>query len=339
MNQASLVSARRILIILMGALGDVVRGLAIADAIKASYPSIEIDWLVEPKCEAIVRMSPSINTVIVFKRAQPLRGFLKLASTFSERSYDIVLDLQRHFKSGCFSFLTGAERRIGFHRRDTKEGNFLFSTETISHTDTIENKFFHYQRFLDALGVARPQSTRTKLLFPESNRFIDRVQKRWVFVTLGSSWLSKNWFADSYVSVLRQLLARPGIHIVLIGGADQQEIARQIRGQLDHGDRVVDAVGQTTLQELCSIIALSAAGFGPDSGPGHLAAALGVPYVSLFGPTDPRLVAPVGLDHLVVRSGVGCSPCYRRQCPGLGEVCMRNLDTTRVTAKVLSCLE
>lgn len=340
MTAASLSSAHRMLIILMGALGDVVRGLAIADAIKAAHPSIEIDWLVEPKCEGVVRLSPSIHSVIVFKRHRAFRGFFELASTLSHRQYDIVLDLQRHFKSGIFSFLTGADRRIGFHRQDTKEGNFLFSTETISHTETLENKFFHYQRFLDVLEVARPQTTRTKLHIPTENRFVSAASPaRWVFVTLGSSWESKNWFADSYVTVLRQLLSAAGIHIVLIGGADQQAVASQICGQLGHTDRVVNAVGQTSLKELCSIIAQSAAGFGPDSGPGHLAAACGVPYVSLFGPTDPRLVAPVGFDHLVVRSGVGCSPCYRRQCPGLGEVCMRNLDTDTVTAKVLSCLD
>jgi heptosyltransferase-1 len=339
MQYSKLQDKSRVLIILMGALGDVVRGLHIADAIKSSNPSVIIDWLVEPKCEGIVRLSPSVNSVIVFTRTKPFSGVISLYKTLRQNRYEYVLDMQRHFKSGLFSFLTGANHRIGFHRIDSKEGNFLFSTETIPYQKEVENKFYHYQRFLDVLGVDRPKSYETKLLFSQRNSFLNRSDGSLnVFVTLGSSWNSKNWFVEGYIEVIKQLLLNPTIKIALIGGNDQLEQATKIESHFQ-APRIVNVVGKTSLDDLCSIISNSNAGFGPDSGPGHIASALGVPYVALFGPTDPNLVAPAGMEGLVVRSGVGCSPCYKRQCPGLGEVCMRQLSPHIISNKLLQSLK
>ena len=88
------------------------------------------------------------------------------------------------------------------------------------------------------------------------------------------------------------------------------------------------------MKELVTIISQCRLGVGPDSGPGHIASAFGVPYISIFGPTSPLRVAPVGNEDLVVSAKIGCSPCYRRTCPGLNKLCMRLISVPAVLDRV-----
>ena len=97
-------------------------------------------------------------------------------------------------------------------------------------------------------------------------------------------------------------------------------------------------VGKTSLLELVAVLKAATVGVGPDSGPGHLAAAGGTPYVSLFGPTAPARTAPYGSEHLVVQSGVSCAPCYKKRCPGLGRLCMRLISVEAVHKKLSEAL-
>jgi ADP-heptose:LPS heptosyltransferase len=100
----------------------------------------------------------------------------------------------------------------------------------------------------------------------------------------------------------------------------------------------MNLVCKTSLLELVAILKAAAVGVGPDSGPGHLAAAVGTPYVSLFGPTSPKRVAPYGSEHLVVESGVSCAPCYKKECPGLEKLCMRLVTVEAVEEKLSEAL-
>src|SRR5690606_14219230 len=100
------------------------------------------------------------------------------------------------------------------------------------------------------------------------------------------------------------------------------------------GQRVVNTIGRTTLDDLNGLLAAARACVGPDSGPAHMAAAVGTPHITLFGPTSPERTAPYGSEHLVVRSSIGCAPCYRRRCPGLGRLCMRMLSPEAVWSKL-----
>ena len=325
----------KVLIILMGALGDVVRGLHIADTIREAFPQCTIDWVVEPKCEGVVRLSPSVSSVVVFSRDKPVSGFLSAIKTIRNNHYDVVFDMQRHLKSGLFSFLSGAPRRIGFHKNLSKEGNFLFSTETIECPSEKENKFFTYRRFLKNISLSPLNHFRTKLIVENENHPEWQLSKPYLFVGLGSSWKSKNFDFQGYQSTLNNLIQTSSFDFVLVGGKDQSDISNKLVSQVATPSRIRNLVGKTSLKELVTVIKNSKGGFGPDSGPGHIAAALERPYVALFGATDPGLVAPVGMDDFVVRSGVGCSPCYKRECPDRGGVCMKAILPDTISKTVL----
>jgi len=112
-----------ILVILMGSLGDVARGLCLVDHIKMNLPRSRVTWLVEPKWSELVRLNQQIDRMIIFKRAWRLSALWELFKDLRRGHYDITLDLQRILKSGFISLLAGAKRRIGFHRRNAKEFN------------------------------------------------------------------------------------------------------------------------------------------------------------------------------------------------------------------------
>ncbi|MBW1812903.1 MAG: hypothetical protein JRJ39_04275 [Deltaproteobacteria bacterium] len=136
------------LIILMGSLGDVARGLCVATHINKNLPGSKITWLIEPKWVELIDFHPYIDNVIVFNRVWNIFGVVGLYRKLKKEHFDITLDLQRHIKSGFFSFLSRAKRRIGFNRHDSKELNWIFNNERIDCFGEDLPKFLHYLKFL-----------------------------------------------------------------------------------------------------------------------------------------------------------------------------------------------
>lgn len=324
---------RTALIVLMGALGDAARGLALVNPLKRSYPGIRISWLIETKWEPLVRLHRGIDRVVVFRRERGLRAVPAVLRELRAERYDLVLDLQRHLKSGLFSWFSRGRRVVGFHRRDAKELNWIFSNEQISHPEREPSKLEHYLMFLDYLGVSR-DSTPDFGIRPAVEGLVDQtlrkfgVQSGCYLAVLGSTWPTKDYPEEGYQRVLTLLTKG---QVVLVGaGSHRAEGERLARGRAN----VINLVGQTDLCQLLALLSAASVAFGPDSGPAHLAGAVGTPYVALFGPTSPERVAPFGSEQLVVRSAVGCSPCYRRSCPGLDSVCMKLIAPEAVVAMI-----
>ncbi|BBO80589.1 lipopolysaccharide heptosyltransferase I [Desulfosarcina ovata subsp. sediminis] len=337
MYRKHLPSAPSILIILMGALGDVARGLCIVSHIKNHRPKSKISWLVEPQWAEVVRFHPAIYRLIVFNRPRGLPAVKDLYRELSEENFDITLDLQRHFKSGFFSILSRAKRRVGFHRRNAKEFNWLMNNEHIDYSPGGLSKLDLYIRFTRHLGLPEPKS----LDFGFSSLDIDAVRphisaqltESFVAVVMGSSWDSKDWVFEGYRQLVESILESGEIGVVLLGDRSQTEPAEQLTRIIRH-PKLVDLVGKTSLLELTAILKAARTAVGPDSGPGHLAGAVKTPYVSLFGPTDPTLTAPYGSEHLVVQVKPECSPCYKRKCPIPDRWCMRQIEAGVVKAKI-----
>ncbi len=325
------------LIILTGSLGDVVRGLPLIDAIKAASPTAHVSWLIEDKWQKILSLHPALDEMIVFERKRGLRGVLSLWKKLRARHFDIVLDLQRHLKSGIFNRFARAKRRIGFARRDSKEGNWLFQHEYIPERGNLIPKTEHYLLFLDQIGIARPADLTFGFERIDSTQLAGvhgiQAQRSRLGLVLGSSWSSKDWLSSGYAKLITLIREKTSLEVVLLGDGSQRRLAEELTNSLGN-ERIVDLVARTTLTELVAVIHQCSAVVGPDSGPGHISAAVGTPYVTLFGPTDPRRVAPFGMEDLAVRADIGCSPCLRRECPGLDRLCMRLISAEDVFAKL-----
>lgn len=333
MSETATPSGQRFLIILLGALGDVVRGLAVANALKSADPTCKITWLVEPASSGVVALHRGVDEVIVFKRKEGLRGFLSLVKDLRARTFDITLDMQRHLKSGFFSWLSRSPRRIGFHPDDTKEGNWLFNTQFIEARGDGASKIEHYVSFLKALGFPAPTTVDAGL----SHITLDSIGQEWsatlsrpyVGIILGSSRYSKDWPEEGYQGLLERCQVAGIETAVLLGDRSKAEMSARLE-KVSSPVKVVNAVGKTSLEELVGIIHGAQVCVGPDSGPGHIAGALGVPHVTLFGPTPAARNAPRGSEALSIVSAIGCAPCRRRVCPGLDKLCMRLISPDAV---------
>ncbi len=326
MMAGEIAKSPRILVVLMGSLGDLTRGLCLAHQIKSYLPNSHLSWVVDAKWRRLVEGQRYIDRVIIFQREKGLQAIGPLYRELREQSFDIVLDLQRILKSALIAKFSGGKRRITFSRVDSKEGNWIFGTEQIEPWCGKGSKLEAYLSFVKKLGgeVRRP----LEFALPEAaesdavRSLVEKHAKNYFVASVGSSWPTKDWPLEGYQKVIAALLANSGRRIVLVGVGDSTTIgARLIPENL--ADRVDNLIGKTTLPELVLIMKNALAGFGPDSGPAHIASAVKLPFVTLFGPTSPRLVAPYGNEQLSLAPALGCSPCYRRRCPGLGTLCMR----------------
>ena len=326
-----------ILIILMGSLGDLVRGMCLVSQLKTFLPQSEITWLVEPKWAELVFRHKDIDRVVVFDRPGWPAGVVRLYQELSGQKFDLSLDLQRHFKSGFFSLLSRAKRRIGFHRKDAKEFNWIFNTEHIRPYPNDLSKIEHYLKFIEYLF----QDSNPELDFGFSDLVSARedsvlsrqLQEPYTAVILGSSWESKEWPYEHYLQLTKRLLEDTRRRVVLLDVPAKRPMAEKLEAAV-RSERIINLVGQTSLIQLAAVLKSAEVAFGPDCGSAHLASAVQTPYVSVFGPTSPERTAPYGNQCNVLQAGVSCAPCYKRRCALREKICMTGIDAGSALDKI-----
>jgi lipopolysaccharide heptosyltransferase II len=329
----------RVLIVLFGAIGDVVRGLPLAQQLHTVWPASRIAWAVEPAAAPLLDGHPALDRVIVFRRERGLRAFPPFLRQVRAYDADLALDLQRLFKSGLTSWYSGARLRIGFGWRNAREGNWFFNNEHIDEVERFSPKTGHFLAFADHLGLPPAPVSFGLGLRPDERARVDGLlgdtPERFAAVFVGSTWPSRYWFPEPTAALCRALRER-GLGVVLVGVEADAGFASEVAAR--GAGAVTNLVGRTTLRDVIGLLERAAVAVGPDSGPMHVAAAVGTPVVSLWGATSPARSMPYGCDDLVVVGEAPCVPCYRRECP-IGRVCMESISAERVAAVVDRALE
>lgn len=242
-----------------------------------------------------------------------------------------MLDLQRHFKSGLVSWWSRAPVRVGFHRTNTKEGNWLFNTHTIEAIPDFSLKLGQYLKFAEALGLPDNGVSFDLRLRPEEEQKVETLlagtPRPFAAFFLGSRWPSRFWFPQATAEVARVLQQEYGMGVVLVGGPSEVAFAQQVSEAM--GTAVANLSGKTSLRDLIGIFHRARLAMGPDSGPMHIAAAMGIPVISLWGATSPIRSAPWNSEALVIQGEAACSPCYVRRCP-IERACMRRITPEHV---------
>jgi heptosyltransferase-1 len=325
---------KRILIILNGAIGDVVRALPLLGRIRRGFPDAHLAWAIEPKSAPILENHPWLDQMILYDRRRAPWSFAPFLKRVRVGHFDLAIDLQRHLKSGIISMVSGARDRIGFNPQNTKELNHWFSTRRIEAQPEMRLKLLQYQAFGDALGLP-PGPIEFGLTASEAERtrvaeLLQDVPGPRLGVILGSSWPSRIYFPKSIAAVIRGMSDRtninghgPALFPLLLGGPDEVQLAAEVMRELD-GIEALNLAGKTSLRDLIAIFPECDAAFGPDSGPMHIAAAVGCPIVSLWGATSPKRSAPWGFDDFAISGDIPCHPCYLRNCP-IGRECMHRI--------------
>ena len=326
---------KRILIILHGSIGDVARALPLAGIIRRGYPQAHLAWAVEPPSLLLVARSPAVQEVILFDRRRWWREWLPFLRRVRAKRFDVVLDLQRHLKSGVISRWSGAPVRLGFNRLDSKELNWLFNNHFIPAAGDGISKLNHYLKFAESLGLdPSPVDWKFQLTDEEEqnvDQYLRSIHGCFAALFVGSRWESKRWFPAQAVECARTIKERHNCDVVLLGGKEDQPIAAEILAIA--GAPITNLVGQTTLSEALGVIVRAKFAVGPDTGLMHVAAAVGTPVVSLWGATSPIRTGPYKFEELVIQGKAPCVPCYRRQCP-IGRVCMHSIDIEEIAEKI-----
>lgn len=332
----------KLLVVLTGSLGDILRGFVILKPLKDSYPKLHISWVTDERWKDLVDCHPLIDRTLIFKRSEGASGFYRTIRNLRKLNFDCVFDMQRNIKSGIFSYFSGSKKRIGFHKKNTKEFNWIFNNHYIDFLNENVSKVTHYKLFLKATGISTKLD---EVNFGVPDRFYEKflppdfilTENKKIGLLLGSSWISKDWYESYYIDLAIKLVDKFKCQIILLGDKSRQKISLAIQDKLNPND-IQNYVGKTSLRELAAILEKVDLCVGPDSGPGHLAAVVNTPYIGIFGPTNPARVAPWGNESLAISHKVGCAPCLKRVCPGLGNVCMKLIKSEDIIVKVPQAL-
>jgi len=338
----------RTLIIKPSSLGDVVQALPVLTAMREAHPKAHIAWLVARPFAGLLEGNPRLDEVILFDRARFGRlgssvratgEFLKFLDGLRQRKFTLALDLQGLFRSGFLAAVTGAPHRVGF--KAAREMAALFYTDKVE-TPPEAHAVDRYMMAARAIGLADPKATDHLPVREESRAEIRRRLAEEGFSAPGASvivvaaharWTTKQWPAERFAEVILGAHRSVGTRAVLVGstaaGPTVETIIRQAAGA-----RPINWVNRTTLPELAALIAESRAMVTNDSGPMHVAAAVGTPVVAVFGPTDPGRTGPYGRGHHVLDRRAACAPCFRRDCLFAGGdqalCCLKNVAADEV---------
>jgi heptosyltransferase I len=319
MNSAlSNLRPRRLLLIKPSALGDVVHSIPVLELLRRRFPDTEISWLVAPAFASLVRHHPAGCEAIEFDRAGRLNAGKRgpaawldaaaLATRLAARRFDLVIDLQGLLRSALLTAGTLAPVRVGFAA--AREGAPFAYTHAIESRGAERHAIERYLDVAEALGCGRgPVEYRFGV--SESDRAAVGTMlgddDRPVAVLLpGTNWETKKWPIEHYAA-LAAMLERDGLRVVIAGAADVLPLAGRVPNALNLANR-------TSLLQLVALLKQAALVIANDSGPMHIASALGRPLVTIFGPTNPIRTGPHRRLDTVIRLNIECSPCYSRRC-------------------------
>ncbi len=332
------VRARRVLVVKLSALGDVLLATPTWRALRQAYPAGRIAALTAPMFAPVLLRCPYVDEVVTYDRCgrdTGVRGLWRVAAQLRRQAFDVVIDLQNNRSSRWLSWLSGAPVRLGF-RRGWWSG---LLTHPVALERTVVSPVAQQFRLLERIGV-RPEASHLEFwVRPEEEaRIAVLLESNWlgsdetlVGLHIGGSqrWRTKRWPMDRFGLVCDQLATR-GIRTVLLGAGPERRDAEALLRQVQ--SRPINAVGRTTLGELAALIRRCAVVIASDSAPLHLAAAVGVPVVALFGPTDPQRHLPTGAAVQVLYKHLPCSPCYRPTCEHIS--CLRQIRVDEVLEAV-----
>ncbi len=298
-------SPRRICIVMMSAVGDAVHVLPVVNALKRADPECHITWVLQPVPATLVRGHPSVDDIIIFDRADGWSAFTSAAREMRKRHFDLLIDLQVYFKAGVLTAMSGARRRLGFDVARARDANWLFTTERIP-SNPVQHVQDQYFEFLEHLGIDHEPVEWKLGPWPAElewqQEFVARFDRPIAAIVVATSKPEKDWIAERWAEVCDVLTEHYGLQPVLVGGTSPREVAaaESIRDYAIHNP--ISALG-SGLRKLVAILDASALVLAPDTGPLHMAVALGRPVISLIGYTDPRRTGPYRDFHDLIVDG------------------------------------
>ena len=313
-----------ILIIKLGALGDVINTLPLAVNLKNRF-NARIHWVVEPLSFPLVSAHASVDNTICFNKhawRQSLPGVIR---RIRDQRFDICLDLQRIVKSSLMCMASNSARRIGFDTARCKEMTWFFPFDRIPPSDPSRHMVHQYLEFAEYLGL---MGNDIRWDIPVKGTTPFNLPGEYIVLNIGATKEANKWTPGGFASLSGQVMERFRLPCVLTGSRDDIKMAKEITQKA--GNAVIDLVGRTSIEDLIEVLAGSSAMVSCDTGPMHLGVALGREVIALFGPADPGRTGPFR-GH-VIHKALSCSPCNKRTCKD--PVCMSSIQSEDVLEKL-----
>lgn len=292
---------KRIALVRMSAIGDVVHMLPVVASLRAAAPDAHISWLIQPTPYELVRHHPDVDEFILFERTPLRRSYRLLHRAMRGRRFDLVLALHTSLKASMATALLRSPRKLGFDRARAPELNWLFTHERIA-----ARPRGHMQdealEFLEHLQVPVHLEWKLEPTAAECERYaglLPAYPGPTVALVVASSQLEKDWPAERFARLADRLASEFGARTIIVGGRSPAELAAI--GRITELARTPPLdLGAWDLRRLAYLLHRSDAVVSPDSGPLHIAVALGTPSVALMGATNPRRVGPYRFRELMI---------------------------------------
>ena len=350
---------RRILVIRLDLIGDLVLSLTVVRALKRTYPEAEIDLLALPASAKVASYDPNLSEIItydpnIWRRPKALfqlknwREVSALRQKLRARHYDLAVSVYANW-AAILAVLSGARRRVGYG----PEGYPGFMTDSVPggipgrwrHWAPLDNK--HEVDYCLALAQAAgatltPADRIPHLYVDEKTREeVDQLllraglqpHKPLIVCHINSNnGQSKRWPIPYWATLIDRLIHQEGAQVVLTGAPGDMPQIDQVTSRMH--ERAINLAGKTSLTQLAALLQRADLLISGDSGPLHMGVACGTPIIGIYGPTNPSLGGPVSPDATVLRSGIWCSPCYNARdtadCPFYTTQCMKNILPSQV---------
>ncbi len=364
---------RKILLIKLSAVGDVLHTIPVLNKLRRRYPTAQLDWLVTPGIAELLGHHPAINNIVEFEREAwstpwrlaPFVSYARLASKLRRSGYDVVIDMHGQLRTAALTLATGAPARIGFDRprasvwdasprkfpeqarkhawQGAREGSWIVYTHHIPVPTLDLHAVDRYLNVGPILGLDEEPADFSFPIPQSAVSGVDSLLRRHgvhhvdlVIMAPGTIWETKHWGSDKFAKVAGHFMSK-GYAVILTGSQRERVVCEEVAA-LAPG--VVDLAGMTTLSELAALTRRSAICITNDSGPMHLAVALDRPVISIFGPTDPSWIGPYRRANAVLQADLECSPCYLRRLKHCrhDHACMRGVSPLTVIEHAESVL-
>ncbi len=322
---------KRILIVKLSSIGDVVHTLPILSALRKKYPESYIAWVVKKKAADIISNHPHLNKVILYE------GVRKTAKRLRSLKFDLAIDLQGLFRSGLLTFLSGAKTRLGFSRANSRELGYLFLNQRVTPREEDRHVIDKNLSLLRPLGIDTKEK---EFIIPVSNKNKEYIahflrgegitpSDLLVALNPGASWPSKLWPVERWAELTDRLTEKLKARIIFLWGPGEKDFVDSIV-RITKNSPIISC--RTNLKELAVLISKCRLFVGGETGPLHIACALNVPTVALIGPTDSVRNGPYGEGHMVIEKDLPCRGCWRHECRKLD--CMRLITVDEVFSAV-----
>ncbi|MAG93497.1 MAG: heptosyltransferase [Planctomycetaceae bacterium] len=332
------IEAERICIIKPSALGDVVQSLPLLPVLAERFPGADLHWAINRELAPLLEDHSLLDGLIKFERYGTWASWRRTLRQLRDGRFDLVFDLQGLLRTGLMTLATRAPLRIGL--QSAREGAHLTCHHTIPDSGRLVPAHRRYWRVAEALGLGDLQAETEIPMAAEDRNWaatqMARVGPRILAIHAGARWQTKRWPVEKFAVVACKAIRLYGYSVVLLGSAAEQPLARQLETLINRfvpAQHALNLTGRTSLKQLAAVLSSAEAVLTNDSGPMHMAAALGTPVLGVFTCTCPIRSGPPGPEHELVATGVRCAARYRKRCPKRGVrhlACMDELTPERV---------